>query len=301
MNTKLLLTVASLCALAISGCVSSETIIQEGSSTVEPLAKVWANEVAAQGLDVIVDGGGSGHGGKGICTGELTIGDMSRAMKTSEKELCAQNGITPLVWKVALDALSVVTSKGSFVDDLTVDQLADIFGNPEVTHWDQVDAGFPSTAISLCFPDAGSGTYDYFLEEVLEDHEFNYKTEQQVASGATHLQSANDEQIVNCVKDNDNAIAFFGFSYYDSNRATLDAVNIGGVSPSIANVVSGAYSPLGRYLYMVTSSELSAPVVEYFAYALNEGQAESLMVGAGFIPLDGPTLTEMREQLERYA
>jgi phosphate transport system substrate-binding protein len=301
MNTKLLITIASLAALAISGCVSNDTITQEGSSTVEPLAKVWAKEVAAQGIDVIVDGGGSGHGGKGICSGELTIGAMSRAMKDSERELCTQNGITPLVWKVALDALSVVTSKNSFVDDLTVDQLADIFGNPAVTRWDQIDASFPNTAISLCFPDAGSGTYDYFLEEILEDQEFNYKTEQQVAGGATHLQSANDEQIVNCVKDNDNAIAFFGFSYFDSNRAVLSSVKIEGVAPSIETVVSGAYSPLGRYLYMITSSELSAPVVQYFAYAFNEGQSESLMVGAGFIPLDAPTLNEMRAQLENNA
>lgn len=301
MNTKLILTIASLAALAVSGCVSDETITQEGSSTVEPLAKVWAQKVAEQGIDVVVDGGGSGHGGKGICSGELTIGDMSRAMKDSERNLCAQNGITPLIWKVALDALSVVVNKGSFVDDLTVEQLGDVFGNPSVTHWNQVDSSFPSEAISLCFPDAGSGTYDYFLEEILEDRELNYKTEQQVASGATHLQSANDEQIVNCVKGNSNAIGFFGFSHYDSNRASLNAVEVEGVAPSIANVVNGEYSPLGRYLYMVTSSEMSDVVVDYFTYAFNEGQTESLMVGAGFIPLDAPTLSEMRSQLETHS
>ena len=73
------------------GTLNDGWIQQAGSSTVLPIAQAWADDFGtSRGVQVKVAGGGSGAGGKGICKGELDIGDQSRPMKSSEFDLCAR-------------------------------------------------------------------------------------------------------------------------------------------------------------------------------------------------------------------
>ncbi len=294
MNKLPIATAIALTIVALSGCTSPETISQEGSSTVLPLAEVWAEDFGGRtGSIVNVAGGGSGHGAKGLCNGELDLGDMSRAMKDSEKETCRANGIEPVEWKVAFDGLSVVVNKGNtFATDLSVDQLFQIFSGQAAT-WNAVSpsiAGAPSGAIKLCIPDNESGTYEYFFEEILEarDETAGFPSRAQ--------QSADDNVLVSCIAGDNNAIGFFGFAYVASNADKVKPVAIEGVMPTPETIEDGSYSPLSRPLYIYTANDISGPVYDYVEYILTAGQA--LVPTVGYVKLSSTVQQQMLSQLE---
>lgn len=312
MNTNLaILTTLAIAAVALSGCTSGtdgglddNTIVAEGSSTVRPLAEVWAEQVLAleTPLDVSVAGGGSTHGATAFCNGLTDVGHMSRDLRDSDREKCTASGRSLVQWKIALDALSVVVQQNdanAMIEDLTIEELRDIFSATGSATWDQVREGFPAEEIVLCYPDDASGTFGYFQEEVMEtdDGVEEFKT------GSPHQQSAEDEVLVDCLKGDEYAIGFFGFSYYDGARNTLRAIAIENgdgefVKPEIATAVDGSYEPLSRYLYMLTEQAPKDAVKVYLQYILDEGQDPAIMESAGFISLDPQTLGAMRTQYE---
>ncbi|MDC0555582.1 hypothetical protein OAO74_02820, partial [Euryarchaeota archaeon] len=66
----------------IAGCTGNDEtpeLIQTGSSTVLPLAVVWAEDY--EGADVSVSGGGSSHGLNSLLNAEADIADASRILK----------------------------------------------------------------------------------------------------------------------------------------------------------------------------------------------------------------------------
>ena len=229
---------------------------------------------------------------------------MSRSSWKSDADVlvwdCGAAGYGAHLKHSHLDALSVVMSgdSPSVIDDLTLAELQKVFGDTAsggVTNWMDVRAGFPDAGITLCFPDDASGTFGYFSEEIMDDGGVAFKR------GAPHQQSAEDEVLVRCLEDNDHAIGFFGFSYYDSSRSSLRAIAIQNddgdfVYPEIATAVDGSYNPLSRYLYMVTDQAPKQAVKDYFGYIFAEGQDPQLVESAGFISLDRATLNQMRVQ-----
>ncbi len=295
MNTLSITAIFAIVAVALSGCTSPPSISQEGSSTVLPLAEIWAEDFGLRtGTIVSVAGGGSGHGASGLCGRELDLGDMSRAMTDSEKEACRANGIEPAEWKVAFDGLSVVVSKANgFVTDLSVDQLFQIFTGGAAA-WSDVTPvieGAPDTAITLCIPDNESGTYEYFLEEILEGHDATAD----FASKAQ--QSADDNILVSCIAGDDAAIGFFGFAYVGSNADKVKPVAINGIHPTPQTIEDGSYSPLSRPLYIYTASDIQGPVYDYIRYIMtDDGQA--LVPEVGYVKLSSTVQQAMLAQLD---
>ncbi len=304
MNHKVSLAAIALLAVSLSGCMSSEVVLrQEGSSTVLPLAEVWAEDFGARtGAIVNVAGGGSGHGASGLCEEQtLDLGDMSRKMKgfdewkaggeaSKEVKVCLDNGITPLEWTVAFDGLSVVVNKdNTFANDFTTDELFDIFSGA-VTKWNQIDESYPSSTIKLCIPDNESGTYEYFFEEIIE-----HNGGDSFASGAQ--QSADDNVLVSCISGDNNAIGFFGYAYLVANEDKLKAVAVDGVPPNASTIEDGSYSPLSRGLYVYTASEIKGtPVGDYIHYIMTDGQA--LVASVGYVPLSDTVKSQMLAQLD---
>ncbi len=294
MNKVSIITTIALAVIALSGCTAPETLQQEGSSTVLPLAEVWAEDFGAKtGAIVNVAGGGSGHGASGLCDATLDLGDMSRAMKDSEKEICRANGIEPVEWKVAFDGLSVVVNKGNdFAKDLSVDQLFHIFtGN--ANKWTDVEpaiSGAPNAPIKLCIPDNESGTYEYFFEEILEDND-------ETAEFASKAQqSADDNVLVSCIAGDNDAIGFFGFAYVASNADKVKPVSVGGIMPSAQTIEDGRYTPLSRPLYIYTAASITGPAYDYIHYILTDGQ--ELVPTVGYVKLSPTVQQAMLSQLE---
>jgi phosphate transport system substrate-binding protein len=301
----------SLASIALAGCTASverndelygtntggtidgRGIVIAGSSTVLPLAEVWGEQFGlARGIQVSVSGGGSGAGATRLCAKEIDIGDMSRTMKEAEKATCRANGVEPVQWKVAYDALSVAVSKGNtFVQDLTVAQLRGIFQERNfTTKWSQVDPSFPNTDIKLCYPDSDSGTYEYFAEEILAKGKHR--------TGTGTQQSSDDNVLVNCLAADSNAIGYFGLAYLTENANKVRAVKVNGVAPSAETVNDGTYRPLSRFIYMYTNGAPRENILSdflHYVFAPNGGQ--SFVSDVGYVPLDPTTRGQMLAQL----
>ena len=275
------------------GTLVDGTIKQAGSSTVLPIAEVWAEDFGlTRGVQITVAGGGSGAGATGLCAGDLDIGDMSRQMQEPEKQTCRSNGIDPLEWKVAFDGLSVVVSRDNdFVHDLSIEQLAHVFrADDPALRWDQVDESYPDQPVRLCYPDADSGTYEYFNEEILD--------EGQPRTGQGVQQNPDDNVLVRCLQDDAYAIGYFGFAYLLANEDTLRPVAVEGVTPSFQTIADGTYHPLGRPIYMYTNGVPSGLLGDYFHYGFHPEGGQAHIRDAGYVELDEGTRMAMMQQLE---
>jgi phosphate transport system substrate-binding protein len=251
-----------------------------GSTTILPIATLVAEEFMDEyGGSVTVSGGGSGTGISEAINGLNDIGNASRAAKEKEIDEAADLGVELVEVVIAIDTICVVTSGNiTGVDDLNIEQLSDIFRG-EITNWNEV--GGPDAQIVLASRDSSSGTYEYFLERVVQkDKEFEDYT---FASTALALQSNAD--VVSTVADNEDTIGYIGLGYL---RGAVDSgaklVNVEGIEPSLDTARSGEY-PISRPLYnYYRKGGLSDMGQAYLDFLLSdEGQA--LAQSAGFVPL----------------
>jgi len=130
------------------------------------LALAWAEAYTAQHpeVSIAVTGGGSGTGIAALINGTVDIANASREMKPEEVAEARARGIEPVQHVVARDAIAVVVHPDNPVDRLTIPQLAAIFTG-EITNWQEV--GGEDRPIVLLSRESNSGTYMYFLEQVV--------------------------------------------------------------------------------------------------------------------------------------
>jgi phosphate transport system substrate-binding protein len=247
----------------------SGSVVVDGSSTVAPLSEAVAEEFNKEQPDVNVSVGTSGTGGgfKKFCAGETDISDASRAIKDEEKAACAAEGVEYVEFRVGLDGLAVVTSKdNTFLKCLSYEQLATIFKEGGASTWDQVDPTFPKEKIAVFAPGTDSGTYDFFVEEVLGDP----KKPESLKPRADYQASEDDNTLVQGIEGEKNSWGYFGFAYFKENEEGLKDIKVseeaGGqcVAPSDATVLSGDYA-LSRPLFVyVKKTSLAKPAVREF-------------------------------------
>ncbi|MCQ3936167.1 MAG: phosphate-binding protein [Chloroflexi bacterium] len=241
-------------------------VITAGSSTVFPLSERMAELFQQEGYtgNITVDSIGSGAGFERFCeAGETDIANASRPIKEEEVAACQSIGREPIEFRVGTDALAVVVSADNdFVTSLTLVQLGQIFSGA-VTTWDQVDPSFPAEAIQVYSPGADSGTFDYFVEEVMED--FGGEEALLGLEGAQF--SEDDNVLVQGVEGSPYAIGYFGYAYYMENQGALKALNIEGVAPNQEDVDNGTY-PLARPLFIYSDAKImqEKPQVAAFIY-----------------------------------
>ena len=242
----------------------SGSVVIDGSSTVAPISEAVAEEFNAEEPDVRVSVGTSGTGGgfKRFCADEIDVADASRAIKDEEKAACAAKGVEYLEFRIGLDGLAVVTSAdNTFVECLSFEQLAAIFKDGGASTWDQVDPTFPKERIAVFAPGTDSGTYDFFVEEVLGED---------VKARTDYQASEDDNTLVQGIEGEKNSWGYFGFAYFKENEEGLKAVEVsedaGGecVAPSDDTVRSGEY-PLSRPLFVyVKKASVERPEVREF-------------------------------------
>ncbi len=160
--TKLM---AGLLAIAVGIGVASAAdeakLVLDGSTTVGPIAKAFAEYYMAKnkGVNVTVNESGSGNGAKGIINSTCDIANMSRFMKEKEFKAAAEKGVMPVAHVVAMDGLPVLVHPSNPVKQLTVEQVRDIYMG-KTTNWKQV--GGPDKEIVVISRDTNSGTYETF-------------------------------------------------------------------------------------------------------------------------------------------
>jgi phosphate transport system substrate-binding protein len=255
-----------------------------GSNTITPLSSVWAENFmnANSEVSIAVSGPGSGVGIASLIDGTTDIGQASRAIKQAEIDQAHEKGVDPYEIQVATDALSVVVNPANPVNELTFVQLSAIYTN-QITNWNEV--GGNDAPIVVFSRDNNSGTFAYFLEEVVQMAGMA-TADKNLQYGGNVLMLPSTEQGISQVAGNANAIFYSGLGYINSSVKTIGVKKTASdtaVQPSVANALNGTY-PISRPLFYYTDGAPTGVIKAYIDYCLSaEGQEE--VVEAGFVPL----------------
>lgn len=260
--------------------ISNKTIENKGSDTLVNLALAWAEAYMAlhPEVSISVTGGGSGTGLTGMLNGTVDIANASRSIKAEELTQAGKQGLAPVEFTVARDAIAVVVNPHNPVNRLTLQQLSDIYTG-KYTNWNQV--GGDDRPIVLLSRESNSGTYTYFLENVVRLGD----TKSTLLFAADTLLMPSSEGISEEIRQNPNALGYDGLGYVTSDQKVIaiardDANRY--VLPSVATVNDGSY-PIARALYMYTPNQPSGETKAYIDWILSEGQ--NLIAKLGFVPL----------------
>ena len=239
--------------VAAGGSTSMKNVIAaltEGFAEVEP------------GVTVSYDPTGSGAGITGAADKTLDIGLSSRALKDDEK--ADVEGTT-----IALDGIAIIVNNASKVEDLTVDQLKQMFTG-EVTNWSEV--GGDDGEIVLIGREAGSGTRDGF-ESIVEVKDSCKYAQELTATGA----------VISAVEANPLAI---GYASLSAVGDTVKAVTVGGVECSEETVKDGSYEVQRPFVFVTNKSvALSEQAQAFFDFATSADAAD-LIRTAGAVPVN---------------
>ena len=239
--------------VATGGSTSMKNVIAaltEGFTEVEP------------GVTVSYDPTGSGAGITGATDKTLDIGLSSRALKDDEK--ADVEGTT-----IALDGIAIIVNNASKVEDLTVDQLKQMFTG-EITIWSEV--GGDDGEIVLIGREAGSGTRDGF-ESIVDVKDSCKYAQELTATGA----------VISAVEANPLAI---GYASLSAVGDTVKMVTVGGVECSEETVKDGSYEVQRPFVFVTNKSvTLSEQAQAFFDFATSADAAD-LIRTAGAVPVN---------------
>ena len=243
----------------------SGSIQISGSSTVEPITALVGESFNDEnpGVDVVVEGPGTGDGFQKFCAGETDISDASRQIKDEEIALCEEAGIEYVEIPVAYDAISVITSSNNdAVECLTFEDQWGLVGpeSDDVDTWaaasDVIETSdLPDAPLEIFAPGEESGTFDSYVELVLEGI-----TEERLGEDYDGPPTrdygglADDNQIISGIQSTDTSFGWVGFAFAD--QADVKKLEVDGgegcVAPSAETVEDGTY-PISRTLYIYVS------------------------------------------------
>ena len=239
--------------VATGGSTSMKNVIAaltEGFAEVEP------------GVTVSYDPTGSGAGITGATDKTLDIGLSSRALKDDEK--ADVDGTT-----IALDGIAIIVNNASKVEDLTVDQLKQMFTGG-ITNWSEV--GGDDGEIVLIGREAGSGTRDGF-ESIVDVKDSCKYAQELTATGA----------VISAVEANPLAI---GYASLSAVGDTVKMVTVGGVECSEETVKDGSYEVQRPFVFVTNKSvTLSEQAQAFFDFATSADAAD-LIRTAGAVPVN---------------
>ena len=261
---------------------NSENSIQiKGSDTMVNLGQAWAESYMKKHSDalVAVTGGGSGTGISALLSKTCDIAEASRKMKDKEWEEARKNGFEPVEFTVGLDGLAVAVNPQNPVNQLTIDQLADIFTG-KIKNWK--DIGGNDLPIVLLSREVNSGTHVYFKEHVLRKGD--EKRTDEFDDKALLMPSS--QAIVDEVANNPNAIGYYGMGYQSKTQKILAiAKDKTGpfYLPNIENVKSNKYY-ISRPLLMYTRGKPEGAIKDFIDFVLSpEGQ--EIVKQIDFVPV----------------
>lgn len=226
-----------------------------GSTSVGPYVEELASAFDAKNdnkTSVGVSQVGSGPGIKAVIDGTTDIGMSSRDLTTDE----LSKGL--VTYKICDDGIAVIVNKANPVNDLTVDQIRDIFAR-NVTRWKQYGGG--DEDIIVVTREAGSGTRDGFETLVMQKKaNITSKAIQQGSTGA----------ISTYVAGNKYAIGYISYGSLDTSQVNAIAVN--GFTPSVATIKDKTYQ-IQRPFLLVTKGQATGLAKSFIDFVLSpEGQ-----------------------------
>ena len=216
---------------------------------------------------------------------------------------------------MAIDGISVLTSPDN--DAVTCLAFTDLYAllGPEsegFTTWAAANdlaaelgapnAPYPDAPLVVTAPGEESGTFDSFIEIVLEGIADERGVD--ATTRADYTASANDNVIIQGIAGNPTSLGWVGYAFYVENTDTVKALAIddgesGCVEPTSETISSGEY-PIARdlYIYVKTSELADRPdLVAFVDYYLSE-EGIANVADAGYVDLASADLETTRTAWE---
>jgi len=253
----------------------------KGSDTIVNLVQVWAEKFSQinSGINVGVTGGGTGTGFAALLNKTCDIAMASRQVEENEINLAKKNNITYKEFIVGLDGLAVLVNKNNPVNELSIEQLRDIF-MAKIINWKEV--GGEDRPIVLLSRESNSGTHMFFKETVIRLNDINSKDEFSPKS----LLMPSSQAIVDEIYQNPNAIGYAGIGFMNNQTKAISVSAQNSTEyfyPTIENVMDGKY-PISRPLYLYTNGDPKGIVKNFIDYALSE-EGQKVVVETAFVPI----------------
>lgn len=307
--------VGAAVALAVAACGNGSSpadgggggnaIVISGSSTVQPISVDVADAFnqANPGVEISVDGPGTGDGFELFCRGDIDVADASRPIRQAEEQACADAGIEYVELKVGIDGIAVLTSPQN--EDLGAClSFADIYAlvGPESTGFTQwsdandlaaelqgtVAAPFPDLPLVISGPGEESGTFDTFVELAIEG--IAEERDQDATTRPDYQASPNDNVIVQNITSNPTAFGWVGYAFYLENQDQVRAFEVDGgsgcVAPTDETIATGSY-PLARPLFIYVNTQRAAdnPALRDFVDFYLSGDGFESVGAVGYVQL----------------
>ncbi len=253
----------------------------KGSDTLVNVAQAWAEAYRDinPNMAIAVTGGGSGTGIAALINGTVDIANASRSIKDSEREAVRAKGSEPIEFIVGYDALAVYVHQDNPMEEITIQQLADIYGEGGPTeNWADLGVEVPGCSgqeIIRVSRQNNSGTYVYFREAVLGEGDYKL--------GSRDMHGSKD--VVDLVENTFCAIGYSGLAYATDHIKMLP-VSVDGaaaVAPTVATAIDRSY-PIARPLFMYTLGEPTGPTKEYMDWVLSD-EGQCIIQEKGYAPV----------------
>ncbi len=266
--TKMMAVLAALGASGLMAMAEENKIVVDGSTTVGPIAKAFAEYYMGKnpGVNITVSESGSGNGAKSLMNAACDVATMSRPMKASEKKGMEDSGRLAKAHIVALDGLAIVVHPSNPVKGLSITQVQDIYTG-KIRNWKEL--GGPDQEIVVISRDTNSGTYECFETLVMKQAKLFGKVEYVGSNGAIRQR----------ILDTPAAVGYVGLAFCEG----VKALAIDGVVPSQETVIDKTY-PVSRPLFMYTNgSPKSGTHLAAFVNLSNTPDGKKLVEDTGFV------------------
>jgi phosphate transport system substrate-binding protein len=293
LRTVPFLSIFALCATLLllecgtkstSASKAKKTTIQvKGSDTMVNVEQAWAEEykLLNPAVNVEISGGGSGVGIAALEKGNISIASASRNIKKEEFDRTKANtGKEPVDFIVGYDALAVYVHKDNPLEEISIDQLAGMFGETGTTlNWSQINVKIPGVKkdkIVLISRQSSSGTYSFFRDHVLRKKDFKLGS----------LDMNGSKEVVELVSNTKTGIGYSGMGYATRGVKKLRiAINPGdsSIAPTVENTLSKKY-PLARSLHMYTLGAPEGETKKFIDWVLSDAGQRILQVN-GYVPV----------------
>jgi phosphate transport system substrate-binding protein len=278
------------------------TVRISGSSTVFPVAQAVGNTFTQEQhpqTDYNLSKDGSGGGFRNVfIPGDSDINNASRPIKDSELSDCQDNGIDPIEFRIAQDALTIVVNNDAdWVDEMEVSTIGEIW-DPETAPetWADVNSDWPDQEFNLFGAATTSGTFDYFTEAVVGEED---------SIRDDYSGTERDDQIAAGVAGDTAGFGYLPFAYYVNNPDSVKAISIIGengeaVAPSLEAAQSGKY-PLARPLFFYVNNNKLADdptLQEFVRFYIEQAGADFVAEQIGYVPSSDDQVQSNLDKLE---
>jgi phosphate transport system substrate-binding protein len=269
---KTMISMTAAAALGAGTVVGGEknAIVVDGSTTVGPIAKAFAEYYMGKHpeVNITVSESGSGNGAKSLINAACDVATMSRPMKNSELQAARDAGVLPTERVVAMDGIAVVVNPANSVAGLAIEKVRAVYAG-RIRNWKEL--GGPDQPIVAVSRDTNSGTYETFESLVMKGEKMAASTEYVGSNGGIRQR----------VMSTPGAIGYVGLAFTEG----VKSLKVNGVEASSETVTDKTY-PLARPLYLYTNGRPAPGTPLYdFVNLCGSPEGKKIVADTGFVPV----------------